>query len=90
MASSSERKKGIAGRRTATRRRVNLTRRHTAKKPPARAPRSNGERRIHGLTIPQIAHLMTHDSRGFYAYFNSLSPSEKLEVTYLDTSGALD
>ena len=89
MATSSERKKGIAGRRRATRRRVNLTRRATTGKPPARAPR-NSERRIGGLTLAEITWLMTHDDRAFDQYYSMLSPAKQLEVMDMVISGELD
>lgn len=79
MASSSNRKKGIAGRRGATRRRVNLTRRQTSRKPLARAPRAT-ERRIAGLTVSEIKRLHETDYRGFYAFFVLLSNTESMEV----------
>ena len=81
MATSSERKKGIAGRRGATRRRVNLTRRHTRGKPLARAPRP--ERRIAGLTVSEIKRLHETDYRGFYAFFVLLTNAESMEVMEL-------
>ena len=83
-----EQKKGIADRRGATRRRVNLTRRNTNRKPP-RAPRNKGERRIHGLTVEEIKQLKKN-ARAFDKYFESLTHTESMNVMEMNISGQLD
>ena len=88
--SSSQRKRGIASR---NRRRVNLTRRNTAARPPLHSRRKSlkiaHERTIRGRTIPEIA-LLKKNTKGFDAFFDNLSNSEQLNVMELDMFGELN